>query len=112
MVARTDKPISEVASRQASRADLEADLAGCIGLVGHADDVKAWIRPSGKRFRFGFYREAWALRAIDFLGETDLRPEDRAWISGLLFGYQPSQIQAYIDRQPAPKAVSNLAASG
>lgn len=110
-IARTDKPISECGSASATAVDLEADLLACLQLVRHADGVNFWMRVSGKRLRFGFYREAWALRALDFLSQADLRPEDRAWISGLLFGYQPGQIQAYIDRQPASAVVSKLAAA-
>ncbi len=98
-VARMDKPIAEVGSQRVNRAELEADLKECLNLVGHSDGVQLWVRPSGKRFRFGFYREPWALSAIDFLSQTELDETSRAWISGLLFGYRPREIQTYIDRQ-------------
>jgi hypothetical protein len=98
-VSRSDKPIAEVGSIDAARTELEADLQGCLGLVRGADDIRFWIRPGGDSWRFGYYREAWAVNALDFLDSSDLSEFDRAWISGLLFGYRPTAIQDFISRQ-------------
>lgn len=98
-VLRSDKPLAEVGCRRANLADLEADLQGCLDLVSESGDVKFWTRPYGPRFRYGFYREPWALHALDFIDRGELDPLERAWISGLLFGYRPRAIQQYIDRQ-------------
>lgn len=101
-IARTDKPIAEVGCRDAKLADLESDLQGCVGLVSGDYGVRFWTRASEGRIRYGFYREPWALDAIDFLDRTDLDPGARAWISGLLFGYRPDAIQQFIAKS-APK---------
>lgn len=98
-VSRCDKPISEVGGIEAQQPDLETDLIGCLRLVRGADDVRYWIKPSGSRLRFGFYREPWALDALEFLDNADLDESNRAWISGLLFGYRPKAIQDFIARQ-------------
>lgn len=103
-VSRSDKPIAEVGSTQAERGDLEADLKGCLALVRGVEDVRFWIKvASGTLLRFGFYREPWALDALDFLDRADLPETDRAWISGLLFGYRPTAIQNFIARQSEPR---------
>ena len=97
-IARTDKPIAEVGSRTARADDLEADLTACVNLVSADCGVRFWIRPSHGRLRYGFYREAWTLEAIDFLDRTTLDSHARAWISGLLFGYRADAIQHFIAR--------------
>lgn len=93
-----DKPIAEVITRHAVLADLEDDLCHCLELAGNPSGVNFWTRPTGdgKKFRCGFYREAWTLKALDFLDRTELSQLDRAWISGLLFGYRPTAIQQFI----------------
>jgi len=63
------------------------------------DNVRIWTRPTiGNRTRYGFYRDAWVLRAIDFLDRTDLDDADRAWIGGLLYGYRSDSIQQFLNR--------------
>ena len=98
-VARLDKPIVEVVGRRAKLSDLRSDLRRCVKeSVGKEYGVKFWIRPSGNgRYRCGFYREEWALKALDFLSCSKLEDFDHTWISGLLFGYRPHAIQHFID---------------
>lgn len=100
IIARAEKPVAEIgACKAASVALLEADLWECVRLAGHAENVSVWTRAtSGGRVRYGFYREAWALDALDFLDRAELRDGDRAWIQGLLFGYRADAIQAFIAR--------------
>ena len=104
---RTGKPPSSL-----DVADLEADLRGCLDFVGRVGEVKFWTRQAGdvSLFRYGFYREPWALQALDFMDQAeDLCDTDRAWMNGLLFGYSPQAIQEYITRhaeQHRPQAAS------
>jgi len=104
IVARSEKPIAEVGTRSIGPQDaLESDLRECLKLVRDSDDVRFWTRPAGEtRVRYGFYRERWVLQALDFLDGADLASADRAWISGLLFGYRSDAIQRFIDRS-APR---------
>jgi hypothetical protein len=99
-IARSEKPVAEVGCQKvASVVALEDDLRECVKLAGHADNVRAWTRAtSGGRVRYGFYREEWALNALDFLDRADLSDVDRAWISGLLYGYRSDAIQQFINR--------------
>jgi hypothetical protein len=99
-VARSEKTIAEVGTRPVDSLDaLESDLRECLKLVHDSEDVRFWTRPAGEtRVRYGFYREAWALGALDFLDRTELASADRAWISGLLFGYRADAIQQFINR--------------
>lgn len=101
IIAKSDKPVTEVGSRAASPAALEADLRECLKLASEAVDVKIWTLKSddGKRIRYGFYREAWVIDALNFLDRADLPDTDRAWINGLLFGYRSDAIQRFIDRR-------------
>lgn len=104
-VARSEKPVAEVGTRPVDSLDaLEGDLRECLKLVHDSEDVRFWTRPAGEtRVRYGFYREAWALAALDFLDRAELASTDRAWISGLLFGYRADAIQQFIDRsRPTP----------
>lgn len=103
-IARCEKPLAEVGcQRVASIAPLTADLEECIRLAGHADNVRIWTRPTiGNRTRYGFYRDAWVLSAIDFLDRTGLDDTDRAWVSGLLYGYRSDAIQQFINRPGFP----------
>jgi hypothetical protein len=94
-IARLSKPIAEVGCRKISMAALESDLRECLALAS-ADGVRFWTKTFGDRVRYGFYRESWALDALDFLERRDLSQTDRAWISGLLFGYRPDAIQQFI----------------
>ncbi len=100
MIARSDKPVAEVGACLAVSLDaVMADLHECLNLAGHIDGVKVWSRPaSGGRVRYGFYREAWVLDALDFLDRATVADTDHAWISGLLFGYRPDAIQDFIAR--------------
>lgn len=99
IVAKSDKPVTEVGSRIAPQGALEADLRECLKLASEAADVQIWIRKTaGNRLRYGFYREAWVVDALDFLDRENLRETDRAWISGLLFGYRSEAIQRFINR--------------
>lgn len=104
VVARSEKPVAEVGCQKVtSTSALEADLRECVTLAGHADNVRVWTRAtSGGRVRYGFYREAWVLDALDFLDRADLGVNDRAWISGLLFGYRTDAIQQFIARTGGP----------
>lgn len=111
-VSRSDKPLAEVGCRDAPDGDLKSDLEGCLKLVRGAHSVRYWTKPSkGDGCRFGFYKLPWALDALAFLERVDLDETDRAWISGLLFGYHPRAIQEYIGRQaarqPRPKVVTS-----
>lgn len=100
IIARSEKPIAEIGSQKvASPAALEDDLRECVKLAGHADNVRIWTRvTNGGRVRYGFYREGWVLDALDFLDRADLSEVDRAWISGLLYGYRCDAIQQFITR--------------
>jgi hypothetical protein len=100
MIARSEKPVAEVGCQNvATTAALEDDLRECVRLAGHADNVRVWTRAtSGGRVRYGFYREGWVLDALEFLDRADLSDVDRAWISGLLFGYRGDAIQQFINR--------------
>lgn len=100
IIARSEKPVAEVGGQKVtSIAALESDLRECVKLAGHADNVRVWTRAtSGGRVRYGFYREGWVLDALDFLDRADLSDVDRAWISGLLFGYRTDAIQQFISR--------------
>lgn len=99
-VSLTGKPIAEVVARAADRNDLESDLNDCLKLSGKSEGVSFWMMPSGSKWRFGFYRDKWTQRAILFLEHTELSPTDRAWISGLLYGYRSDAIQKFIDEHP------------
>jgi hypothetical protein len=92
-----ERPIAEVGCCRASLETLEADLRGCLDLA-RADEVRFWTRSNGDRWRFGFYREPWALEALDFLDRAELGDIERAWIGGLLFGHRASAIQQFIER--------------
>jgi hypothetical protein len=100
IIARSEKPLAEVGCQKvASLASLKDDLVECVRLAGHADNVRVWTRATeGGRTRYGFYREEWVLDAIDFLDRAELADADRAWISGLLFGYRSDAIQQFITR--------------
>jgi hypothetical protein len=100
MIARSQKPVAEVGCQKiASTVALEDDLRECVKLAGHADNVRVWTRAtSDGRVRYGFYREAWVLGALDYLARAELSEVDRAWISGLLFGYRADAIQQFINR--------------
>src|ERR1043165_6185912 len=85
IIAKSDKPVTEVGSRAVASLDaLKSDLRECLKLASESADVKIWTRPDGKRTRYGFYREAWVVGALDFLDRADLPDVDRAWINGLL----------------------------
>jgi hypothetical protein len=98
-IARSDKPVAEVGCQQVILADLEDDLAECLKLANVVPEVRFWTKASGVRFRYGFYKEAWVLGALDFLDRAQLGETERAWISGLLFGYRSGAIQQYIARE-------------
>ncbi len=101
IIAKSDKPVTEVGCRAITSADaLENDLRACLKLASEAADVKIWTRRAdgGKRMRYGFYRDAWVIDALDFLDRADLPDVDRAWINGLLFGYRSDAIQRFINR--------------
>lgn len=94
-IARSSKPIAEVGCRKVGVAAIESDLRECLTLAPSAG-VRFWTKTFGDRVRYGFYREPWALDALDFLERRDLSQTDRAWISGLLFGYRSDAIQQFI----------------
>ena len=100
MVAKCDKPVAEVGCRQMISPDgLLDDLRECLKLASEAADVRIWTRTaSGNRLRYGFYRDAWVVGALEFLDAAELPDADRAWISGLLFGYRSDAIQRFINR--------------
>jgi hypothetical protein len=106
-VGRQGKPIAEVGCRAAAREDIEHDLRANLADRREANRVFVWIRPAGDRFRFGYYSEAWTQSALDFLERANVEDSDRHWISGLLFGYQPSAIQEFIDAGQAPVALAS-----
>lgn len=95
-IARQQKPITEVGCRVADREQLEADLQCCLDAVREPGCVSYWIRGAGPLLRFGFYAEEWVLDALTFLDRAKLKPKDRAWINGLLFGYNVGAIQRFI----------------
>lgn len=98
IVAATSKAIVEIAGRNAiGLSELVSDLEQCVSLSG-LSGVRVWTRESGGRVRYGIYREKWALDALDFLDRTSLSSLDRAWISGLLFGYRSEAIQQFIEK--------------
>lgn len=93
------KPIVEVMTRKAVREELEADLKQCLEMGRKLSRrVKYFVLPAGSRFRYGFYLERWTLEALIFLEGRNLSGRDRAWVSGLLFGYTPGEIQKFINR--------------
>ena len=71
MVNVAGKPIAEVGCRAADLELLKEDLRGCLRL-SNTQTVRLWTRPSGRSFRYGFYRDDWALEAIDFLDRAKL----------------------------------------
>lgn len=104
IVAKSDKPVTEVGCRAITSAvAVVDDLCECLKLASEAADVKVWTRRSdrGDRIRYGFYRDAWVLGALEFLDRADLPDVDRAWINGLLFGYRSDAIQRFINRLTA-----------
>jgi hypothetical protein len=98
-VDRLGKPMAEVGLRLVDPADLDHDLRWCISDSGAR--VFLWIRRHGERWSFGFYQQPWVLDAMDFLERADLPLNDRHWITGLLFGYQPHAIQSFAQRHEA-----------
>jgi hypothetical protein len=100
IIAKSDKPVTEIGSRIVASSDaLLDDLRECLKLASEATDVKIWTRAAGgKRLRYGFYRDAWVVGALDFLDRAELPDADRAWINGLLFGYRSDAIQRFINR--------------
>ena len=106
-VQRLDKPIAEVSAVKAFLPDLEADLEGCLGFFRGTSDVKFWTREADPgRYRYGFYKAPWTLQALDFLDRMDLSRIDRAWISGLLFGYRPGAIQEFIEARQGQRVTA------
>lgn len=104
IVAKSDKPVTEIGCRAIASPDaLENDLRECLKLASEAADVKIWTRRSdgGKRLRYGFYRDAWVVSALDYLDCAEIPDVDRAWINGLLFGYRSEAIQRFINRLAA-----------
>lgn len=100
-IALTQKPVAEAGARRATQAELEDDLKECLRLAGEAEgQVRIWIKAEGARLQYGFYRESWVLQALGFLDRADLSGTDRAWISGLLFGYRSDAIQQFIADMP------------
>jgi hypothetical protein len=98
---RLGKPVCEVMVRSADRQDLEDDLNQIIASLGAQGKIFPMIRVWSKeplRFGYGFYKEPWIVKALEFLEQTELGHFDRSWISGLLFGYTPQAIQEFIDR--------------
>jgi hypothetical protein len=100
IVAKSEKPVTEVGCRTVTSPDaLLDDLRECLKLASEAADLKIWIKSAGgNRLRYGFYRDAWVVGALDFLDRAGISDADRAWISGLLFGYRSDAIQRFIDR--------------
>jgi hypothetical protein len=110
-VGRAQKPIAEVGQRTAERCHLEGDLLECLRVV-QEDGVKPFLLECGPRtWRFGFYREEWALDALVFLDRAELEPVQRAWMSGLLFGYNASAIQRFITTSIESASRSRLSCS-
>lgn len=106
-VSRLEKPLAEVGTRTAAEADIESDLLACIESAGETGRVCPWMRRVGEHVRFGFYSEPWALDALKFMDRTDLKPSDRHWINGLLFGYRSSAIQRFISGRSTAAQTSN-----
>jgi hypothetical protein len=114
-VARAQKPIVEIGGVPITHCDLTAltrDLDRCIELSG--EDVRAFVAPSGGKYCcYGFYKFPWALDALLFAwGIRRVQPSTRRtlWLQGLVFGYSPSAIQAFIDAESAscgPKSTSH-----
>ncbi len=101
-VALEGKPIVEVCCRPGVEADLREDLEECLRNSGHGvhdDAVLCWIRPHEGMLTYGFYAEEWTIAALDWLTAAELDDVDRNWIYGLLFGYTPAAIQAFIDKK-------------
>ncbi len=92
-----DKPIAEVMTRKADRKALESDIRNCIRL-SRTKKVQFFIRKVGPCYTYGFYREPWALRALNFMDKTNLDQYNRDWINGLLFGYHPRAIEEFLRR--------------
>jgi hypothetical protein len=105
------KPIVEVMTLPAKLSDLRLDLKECLERERAPREIKFWIRKGGGsgRYRYGFYREAWTLHALDFLDRTKLSKKDHSWISGLLFGYESRGIQKFIERHRRLKKGSKRA---
>jgi hypothetical protein len=105
IIAKTDKPITEVGARVCQVKDLQDDLAQVLKLASESAEVRIWTHPAKLaesadeiRWRYGFSKETWPYRALQFLDAIQLDDRDRAWINGLLFGYRPDAIQRHINR--------------
>jgi hypothetical protein len=98
-VKRRGKPLAEVGMRICEKEDLLRDLSQCLAQDQGTGKAFIWTMPSDKGFRYGFFSHEWVFRALIFMEQRDLDPKDRIWIQGLVFGYTPSAIQEFLDRQ-------------
>lgn len=99
-IARRDKPIAEVGSRQVQKADLLHDLKACIRLAKAQGKVFFWIRKCGKkRLWYGFYSHRCMFDAWKHMIPSKIDPMLRHVFLGLLYGYRPGAIQEFIIKQ-------------
>jgi hypothetical protein len=101
-VSRTAKPVAEVGEvRCGGRReieDLRAFLDSCVRQFGDQNVRYYVLRTEGKRYSYGFFVHPWVMHALRFIknGGRSLRPSDRHWLQGLLFGYRPDAIQHFL----------------
>lgn len=100
------KPIAEVSSTRAKKADLVHDLKNCIQLAHGKGKVFLWIENTGvekwkglQRYRYGFYSHSCMLLALKHMIPSKIDPLVRHVFLGLLFGYRPDAIQKFVVKQ-------------
>lgn len=109
-ISNLGKPIVEVGGRRASVKALTSDLRKVLKLHRiKGDRIEAWVKKTKDGYcRYGFYREPWALKALEFLDKAELSDYDRTWVSGLVFGYVASEIQQFIDKKKIKRPLPTI----
>lgn len=103
-VSRGDKPLAEVGCVRLELAEVGRLQAALDDLLGRAGEtgIRAYILQLAdlRMYAYGFYAEPWTIEARLFL-EENACPD---WLQGLLFGYSPSSIQAFINSSDEPRS--------
>lgn len=102
-----DKPIGELSITGLEASDLPAfikEVEQDVWFSNHRHTgkpkLKCFFRSNGrKKYTYGFYIYPWALEAFDFIHSVpklQTGPQ-REWLRGLLYGYSPGAIQAWLN---------------